>query len=247
VLALLATALLSAGPVTLAMPGLSPVNISAAEAELHAENLADDLIVLGVRVHTSRDIATALGVERQRALLGCEAGSCFTELAGALGSDGILLGDVGRIGTEYALNAKVLRPDGSVMALHNARIDKAENVRAALTEAARSIAHQLAFALNRPELDPPGPQPPKVTKPSRRIFALAPAALAVVALGLGAGLQVGASDQFTQLMNAGFDKAARDAYSTGKTFELSGNIALAVGVVAAVAAVVGFFYAGVDE
>jgi hypothetical protein len=39
---------------------------------------------------------------------------------------------------------------------------------------------------------------------------------------------------------------AQDAYNSGKGMELGANIALAVGAVALVAAVVWFFYAGGD-
>jgi hypothetical protein len=246
VLSALTLVLLSAEPVSLAMPGLSAVNITPAEAEFYGETLAGDLIQLKLKVSSARDIATALGVERQRELLGCTESGCFAELAGALGADGIVAGDVGKIGEEYVLDVKVLKPDGSVLALFNAHVDKAEHVRDALGEAARSLVHQLAVAMHRPELEPPvvvAPPP----KTDLRLYAIAPGALGVVGLGLGAILQVAAGDKYTALTQAMDLPTANSAYNSGKGLELGGNVALAVGTVALVAAVVWFFIAGPQE
>lgn len=242
----LALVTMTAQPVTLAMPGLNAVNINPSESEYYADTLCEDLNGLKLKVSTARDIATVLGVQRQKELLGCTESGCFTELAGALGADGIVVGDVGKIGDEYALNVKVLKPDGAVLALFNARIDKAEHVRDTLNDAARSLAHQLAQVLSRPELEPPPLTPVVAAKPSRRIWAIAPAVVAVVGFGIGTGLQLGASDQYSALMSATFDKAARDARDSGKGMELGGNIALTVGAVALVAAVVWFIIGGGD-
>lgn len=59
-------------------------------------------------VTSSRDIATLLGVERQKQLLGCSDSSCFTELAGALGARFVLSGSVSRIGNSWQLTLTTL-------------------------------------------------------------------------------------------------------------------------------------------
>src|SRR5439155_17203807 len=50
-----------------------------------------------VRVISSREIAMLLGVERQKELLGCHDDACTTQLAGALGAEKILSGQIGII------------------------------------------------------------------------------------------------------------------------------------------------------
>jgi len=61
-------------------------------------------------VRASKDIATMLGLERQRQLLGCsdEAGSCLAELAGALGAQFILSGSVAKLGEAFQLSLQTL-------------------------------------------------------------------------------------------------------------------------------------------
>ena len=56
-------------------------------------------------VVSSRDIAAALGLERQRQLLGCGDGtSCVAELSGAFGAQLVLSGTLVRMGDAFALN-----------------------------------------------------------------------------------------------------------------------------------------------
>lgn len=61
-------------------------------------------------VVTSEDVQTLLGMERQRALLGCseQGGSCLAELAGALGARFVLSGSLTRIGDAYQLYLQTL-------------------------------------------------------------------------------------------------------------------------------------------
>jgi hypothetical protein len=61
-------------------------------------------------VMSQRDIATMLGVERQKQLLGCSdaQGSCLTELVGALGARFVLSGTLARLGDAYQLTLTAL-------------------------------------------------------------------------------------------------------------------------------------------
>ncbi|MBK7862715.1 MAG: hypothetical protein IPJ65_29720 [Archangiaceae bacterium] len=56
-------------------------------------------------VMSSNDIATLLGVQRQKQLLGCseDSGSCLAELAGALGARFVLSGSVAKLGDVFQL------------------------------------------------------------------------------------------------------------------------------------------------
>ena len=57
-----------------------------------------------------RELQTALGVERQRQLLGCSetASSCMTELADAIGARFVLSGSLTRLGDAYQLSLQTL-------------------------------------------------------------------------------------------------------------------------------------------
>jgi hypothetical protein len=61
-------------------------------------------------VMSQRDIATLLGVERQRQLSGCneQSSSCLAELSGALGARFVLSGTLARLGEAYQLTLNAL-------------------------------------------------------------------------------------------------------------------------------------------
>ncbi len=88
--------------------GLSAAGgVEPSVAESLTEALAAELSRTGLfEVTTQKDIATVLGVERQRQLLGCgeESSSCATELAGALGARFVLSGSVAKLGDVFQLN-----------------------------------------------------------------------------------------------------------------------------------------------
>jgi hypothetical protein len=57
----------------------------------------------GDHVIGSTDIASLLGFERQRSLLGCQESSCLAELGGALGAKQLVTGSLSIIGGQYVL------------------------------------------------------------------------------------------------------------------------------------------------
>ncbi len=79
--------------VSLAFPGLNPVNLVAGEGPLRTEILAARLTARGIKVITSRDLSTVLGVERQKELLGCAESSCAVEMLAAAGAEVVLVGE----------------------------------------------------------------------------------------------------------------------------------------------------------
>jgi hypothetical protein len=64
----------------------------------------------GISVLTTSDVAAMLSLERQRQLLGCAetAKSCLSELAGALGAQWLLTGDVLAVDGRYSVTLKLL-------------------------------------------------------------------------------------------------------------------------------------------
>lgn len=94
----------------LAATGFQRAGLSPEVARLVEDALVNRLVATrAVLVTTQADVAAALGLERQRQLLGCsdESTSCLAELAGALGVDGVLTGSIGRVGDRFQLNVKV--------------------------------------------------------------------------------------------------------------------------------------------
>lgn len=115
-LSALALTLLLAAPPTDA-PRLVVLDLQRVGAATDAEaaSLNDVIVQLVTRtslfqVVSQRDIATLLGVERQKQLLGCteESANCLTELSGALDARYILSGTLNRIGATYQLTLQAL-------------------------------------------------------------------------------------------------------------------------------------------
>jgi hypothetical protein len=91
--------------------------VSQGTANLLAEIISTDVTHTGqYEVLTQADVATMIGVERQRQLLGCNQNdNCFAEIGAALGTDLILDASVGTVG-----NLRVL-----AMRLYDARKSRA--------------------------------------------------------------------------------------------------------------------------
>ncbi len=84
--------------VLVAVPELVPLGVSAELAQNLTAVIAAELGRYDhVRVISSREIAMLLGVERQKELLGCADESCVTQLAGGLGAEKILSGQLGTV------------------------------------------------------------------------------------------------------------------------------------------------------
>ena len=94
----------------IASPGLTGVHVGDKEATFFSDHLAQQLAAAGAKVTSDREISAVLGLERKRQLLGCSENSsqCVTELAGALGVDALVVGDVARLQSHYQVNVKLL-------------------------------------------------------------------------------------------------------------------------------------------
>ncbi|MDP3503351.1 MAG: hypothetical protein Q8S33_23655 [Myxococcales bacterium] len=131
----------------LAAPSWTAVEVSPEKAQFFALHLSSALRDRGLSVISSQDIATLLGVERQKQLLGCaeDSSSCMVELAGALGAQLVLSGSIAKLETTYQVNLRVLQSsDGKVVAQQVVRAESQEQLLVALDDAAASLARQLA-------------------------------------------------------------------------------------------------------
>lgn len=120
--------------------GLDPL-VVAAWTERFAVLLAEGK---RVKVVTQQDVQQLLGLERQRALLGCSENSCMTEIVAALGAEGLVRGTVTRSGSTLTLTVKVLKTrDGSTWASATERVTNEDAAQAWLDRTAREISETL--------------------------------------------------------------------------------------------------------
>src|SRR5512140_1503956 len=89
---------LAAGPRIAVMPICPGEAISEKAVESLTQVLAAELRQQsGASVITARDLASLLSLEKQKQMLGCTTESCMAELAGAVGADRVVAGDVAKL------------------------------------------------------------------------------------------------------------------------------------------------------
>lgn len=147
VLALFAAEAAAAPPaLRIVAPGLRVTNLKANLARDFNEHLAQQLVARGIAVVTASDMQAVISLERQKQLLGCseEASSCMSELAGALGADGVLTGTVVRIGKKFQVNVRVVDArDARPIALFSEQTDREEELFGVLDLAAQKLVNDL--------------------------------------------------------------------------------------------------------
>jgi hypothetical protein len=77
--------------------------------------LAKDLRDLGFQVITPTDIGAALGLERQKQILGCTESSCLAEIGGAMGADYIVHGEMAALERDTALTLTLTDTHGQAL------------------------------------------------------------------------------------------------------------------------------------
>lgn len=260
---LLLLALLAAPPestqLRLASPGLAYLQLEDKAGDFFSDYFAQQLVLQGVRVTTKNEVSALLGFERQKALLGCAEGSssCLAEMAGALGVDGLITGNLGKFGDSYAVNLKIVSAKtGQVMGAYSARVKGDEALLDWLTETAKSFAKEqgmpaAADAPKNVELQPTGGATPEAARVEaktggRPLWWLVPGGAGVVLLAVGSIFVADAEAQRqTLLISSGFqaselDTSAKAAVATQTT----GFALLGAGVVAAGAAATVFALSG---
>lgn len=246
-LPVLLLSVLGTEPVKLAAPGLQLVDFDQQLADLCLERF---VTVLGadqtVRVTTAKDIQQALGMERQRALLGCSddgaRASCLAELAGGLGVDAILSGSIGKVGSSITITLRVVRAgDGADVASVSERVDSTDALQEWLdAEAPRMRARVLkAFGRDAP-------------RSSAGFVRFVPGIVGLALVGGGAGSLVVAMGQASKLqMIAGGEVATSrqisDAASTGKLTQGLGLGLIAAGGVAIATSAVWLIVSGSSD
>lgn len=168
-LTLFALVVLAADPAPLqvAAPGLTAAQVSPEMVSVLTDQLTTQLSLNGLRVVSAAEIATLLGVERQKQLLGCSDSGCAVELGQALGAEGVLVGSLGRFGENYQLNVKILSAkDASTLALFSGDAPREGELPKLVARAAQALAAQALKATSRPAPVAQAPTGPAVKQPA---------------------------------------------------------------------------------
>ena len=220
----------------LATVGFSQVGLSDAQAAFFSEHFSLQLSKIdqkNLRVATPKDMAAVLGIERQKQLLGCsdDQSSCMAELAGALGADGLVTGQIAKVGQSYQLNLKILAADGSRTLFQNSSelLSSEEALIGELNAVALAAAESLR---EQGLLVRPPPQPA-----SRNKLKLLPGLLGVAGVALGSVAFANAASRYARLTDMTMWGPDYDAARASSDRD-DGKQSVALGTVFAVAGLV---------
>lgn len=125
-------------------PDWTATDVKKELVSFYSQSMATALRQQGMEVITSQEIATLLGLERQKTLVGCnaEGASCMAELANALGADAILMVNLARFDDGSFRGVASLISSQSGKTLSMAKLDSSNEKRllAAIDAAAPMLA-----------------------------------------------------------------------------------------------------------
>jgi hypothetical protein len=227
-LLLITAAGLPATPPKVAALEWTTVKVDRGLASFFSAEFARALRLNEVPVVTSDEVASILGKERQRAMLGCadsQSSSCLAELGSALGCDATLVVNLAQLDGTYRANLKVLSSrDGSTLTETVVESDSPKGFVRELEGAAERLAAGLSH---------------KATSLRARAWVPAVAGVVVAAAGVVCLTQANgrarALDAELAAQGAVTDRATTLA-TEGKTFQTLGWVGAGVGAAALVGA-----------
>lgn len=223
-------------PLRLGAPGLSSTGLSADESRFFSEHLAQELSLAGVAITTPAEIASVLGLERQKQLLGCGDSSCSAEIGAALGVDGLVTGTVAKVGGAFQVNVKVVSAaNGATLSVASVRADSDKALLDELSRLARALAAELFAKLDRAPVKSAAAESLESGKVRR--LSWIPAAVGVLAAGAAVYFTFDARSRFDTLRNAG--NVNGDAVRFKQQGQLSETLAWTFGVVGGAGLVAG--------
>jgi TolB-like protein len=148
-----------------------PLGTEQVKADLLSEvALTEAYGIAGIDVIGRSDIASMLGFEQQKRVLGCgDDPACVAEIGGALGTEYILVGSLGRLGNMFRLDLKLVETRRArVLGRIGESIDaREEALIAAVQRGVRQLLQPIAVRPSRsapPSVEaapvPPQPAPP---------------------------------------------------------------------------------------
>jgi len=148
--------------------------VSQKQMDALGDLLANEIRAMGkYRVIGKSDIRTALDIETQKNLVGCNDESCIAEIGGALGVRWVIVGNISKFGEKFLLNLKIMDAEKirvvkgvskKVEGGEGALIDALSIAAKELIEGARSEIHPGEEA-TKPVPDKPVPDKPVPDKP----------------------------------------------------------------------------------
>ncbi len=159
------------------------------------EVLTVEIDALGkYKVVAGRDIQSMLGFEQQKDMLGCTDAACLAEIGGALGVDRIVASHIGKVGSTYVVNIKLINirkadTEGRVYETVRGEVDALINtIRASVVKLFQNdLQGAAAAAKTQPQSRP---QPKAEPRPQQVAQAEQPAA--EVKTEAGGGRSIGA-------------------------------------------------------
>ncbi len=233
VLGLVLTA--NAEPVKLGSSGLTGAGYSKEQLAAFGEHLAGQFRAL--RVITQQDVASLLGMERQKQLLGCtDQSACMAELSAALGVDGLLLGDVTKLEGTTQLTVRVVASgDGKRLALCSERLASDAQVFEGLERCARRLEVDTLRALGRSSGGP-------------AVWPWVVGAAGIAVLGVGVGLAVSSAADLAVLRGtsrlSGEGRSPLQVKQDGELKQALAAVGFGVGGAALLSAVLGLVLSG---
>jgi hypothetical protein len=214
-----------------ASAGLSVTGVPADRAEFYSEYVAQQLVAGGLKVVTPKEVASLLGMERQRQLLGCsDQGSCIAEIASALGADGVVQGEVARLENGgYQVSLKVVwSRDARPLALFSGRAIDEPGLLDVMGKGASLIAKDLTSDWTK-LIQAPATHS-IVPKSSGTLVTWVPGIVGVVSLAVGIGTFVRAKTIASSLSTGTFlsEAEARAVASEGATLQTMSIVLWAV-------------------
>lgn len=238
--ALVTSALLLGAAPKVVSPEWNAVNVKKELVTFYADVLADALRKEGLQVVTAQDVATLLGMERQRELLGCNDGanSCMAELASALGCDATLVVNLARFddGGFRGIAKVISSKTGNT--LSSAQLDS-RNERT-LLDSLESAAKVLAVPFKTtatPVAEVKRDEAPRGPENATRFWWL-PGAVGLAAGAAGAGLFVASENEYQAIDDKTSYAEAKAAADLGKGLQAGGWVACGVGAALVVTGVV---------
>ncbi len=191
---------LEIGVIDTSAPGDSANSVKRL-AQIAGEQMSTELGSTGkFQVISSSDFATLLGLERQKALLGCgdDSTNCMAELSGALGAPLVVSGSLSRAGGKMRLDLKLVRTkDATVLSRQGALIEKEADIFTVVPPLVKAIA-EAGSAAETSATAAPGVTAPPPARVSKSVPAVIVAGVGLVAGLSGIGLwadQGGATDR----------------------------------------------------
>jgi hypothetical protein len=183
--------------------------------------IAGALTDQGLEVITSHDITAALGVERQKQLLGCAESSCLAELGGAMGVDYIVYATIGVLDANTGVTLSLVDNKGQPVQLKRKLVAgrSASDLLKALEEMVPPLVVSIRPAAS---LAPPTDASLSSSASAGGLMASSAAPAAESHTGAMVALGVGAAGLFMGLSLGQYGTYNSD-FKAGKTSSLSGD------------------------